>query len=42
MRLSIGATLTIDKDLTESGDKYRSKVVDYGDGFVLIDYPATY
>ena len=40
MRLSIGTTLTIDKDLTESGDKYRSKVVDYGDGFVLIDYPA--
>jgi c-di-GMP-binding flagellar brake protein YcgR len=40
MRLSIGTTLTIDKDLTENGDKYRSKVVDYGDDFVLIDYPA--
>ncbi|WP_432359087.1 flagellar brake protein [Sporosarcina sp. UB5] len=40
MRLSIGTTLTIDKDFSEKGDKYKSKVVDYGDGFVMIDYPA--
>ncbi|MGN7386642.1 flagellar brake protein [Sporosarcina sp. SAFN-015] len=40
MRLSIGATLTIDKDFTERGDKFKSKVVDFGDGFVMIDYPA--
>lgn len=40
MRLSIGTALTIDQDLTEGGEKYRSKVVDYGDGFILIDYPV--
>ncbi|WP_252503455.1 flagellar brake protein [Sporosarcina sp. Marseille-Q4943] len=40
MRLSIGTTLTIDKDFTETGDKYKSKVVDYGEGFVMIDYPT--
>ena len=40
MRLSIGTTLTIEKDFTDKGDKYRSKVVDYGEGFLLIDYPA--
>ncbi|MFS0687925.1 flagellar brake domain-containing protein [Sporosarcina sp. 179-K 8C2 HS] len=40
MRLSIGTTITIDKDFTETGDKYKSKVVDYGDGFVMIDYPT--
>lgn len=40
MRLSIGTTLTIDKDFTERGDKFKSKVVDFGDGFVMIDYPA--
>ncbi|MGG0668229.1 flagellar brake domain-containing protein [Lederbergia citrisecunda] len=40
MRLSIGTTLTIDKDFTETGDKYKSKVVDFGNEFVMIDYPA--
>lgn len=40
MRLSIGTSLTIDKDFTETGDKFKSKVVDFGDGFVMIDYPA--
>ncbi|MCG7343015.1 flagellar brake domain-containing protein [Sporosarcina sp. ACRSL] len=40
MRLTIGTTLTIDKDFTESGDKYKSKVVDYGDSYVMIDYPT--
>ncbi|MFC5603241.1 flagellar brake protein [Sporosarcina koreensis] len=40
MRLSIGTTLTIDKDFTETGDKYKSKVVDFGEGYVMIDYPA--
>ncbi|MCM3637707.1 flagellar brake domain-containing protein [Sporosarcina luteola] len=40
MRLSIGASVLIDKDFTETGDKYKSKVVDLNDGFVLIDYPA--
>ncbi|HEX5563506.1 MAG TPA: flagellar brake domain-containing protein [Sporosarcina sp.] len=40
MRLSIGTTLTIDKDFTETGDKYKSKVVDFGEGFIMIDYPA--
>lgn len=40
MRFSIGTTVTIDKDFTETGDKYKSKVVDFGEGFVMIDYPA--
>lgn len=40
MRLSIGASVLIDKDFTETGDKYKSKVVDFNEGFVLIDYPA--
>ncbi|WP_262173024.1 flagellar brake protein [Saccharococcus sp. Marseille-Q5394] len=40
MRLSIGTSVMIDKDFTETGDKYKSKVVDLNDGFVLIDYPA--
>lgn len=40
MLLSVGATLTIDKDFTETGDKYKSKVVDFGEGYVMIDYPA--
>lgn len=40
MRLSIGTSVIIDKDFTETGDKYKSKVVDFSDGFVLIDYPA--
>lgn len=40
MRISIGTTVTIDKDFTDTGEKYKSKVVDFGDGFVMIDYPA--
>ncbi|MCM3743003.1 flagellar brake domain-containing protein [Sporosarcina luteola] len=40
MRLSIGMNVMIDKDFTETGDRYKSKVVDFSDEFVLIDYPA--
>lgn len=40
LRLSIGTTLTIDKDFTESSEQYKSKVVDHGDGYVMIDYPT--
>ncbi|MCM3709791.1 flagellar brake protein [Sporosarcina luteola] len=40
MRLSIGTSVMIDKDFTKTGDKYKSKIVDFSDGFVLIDYPT--
>ncbi|WOV85989.1 flagellar brake domain-containing protein [Sporosarcina oncorhynchi] len=40
MRLKVGTTVIIDKDYTENGDKYKSKVVDAGDDYVMIDYPA--
>ncbi|MFD1206462.1 flagellar brake protein [Sporosarcina contaminans] len=40
MRLSIGTTIIIDKDYTELGDKYKSKVVDIEEGFFMIDYPT--
>lgn len=40
MRLKVGTTVIIDKDYTVDGDKYKSKVVDAGDDYVMIDYPA--
>ena len=40
MLLSIGTIIVIDKDFTEDGEKFKSKVVDIGDGFVMIDYPT--
>lgn len=40
MLLSIGTVLVIDKDFTEGGEKYKSKVVDIGENFVMIDYPT--
>ncbi|MBB4823786.1 c-di-GMP-binding flagellar brake protein YcgR [Sporosarcina luteola] len=39
MRLSIGSSVIIDKDLTENSDKYKSKVVDLGPDYIMIDYP---
>lgn len=40
LRLTVGTMVIIDKDFTENGEKYKSKVVDTGENFVLIDYPA--
>ncbi|MBD7986175.1 flagellar brake domain-containing protein [Sporosarcina sp. Sa2YVA2] len=40
MRLTVGTTVIIDKDYTEEGEKYKSKVVDAGNDFVMIDYPV--
>lgn len=40
MRLKVGTALTIEKDFIEEGEKYKSKVVDSGEDFVLIDYPS--
>ncbi len=40
MLLSIGTIIVIDKDFTKDGEKFKSKVVDIGDGFVMIDYPT--
>lgn len=38
--LTIGTTLNIDKITDEEHTRYRSRVVDFEDGFILIDYPA--
>lgn len=40
MLLSIGTIIVIDTDFTKDSDKYKSKVIDMGDGFVMIDYPT--
>lgn len=39
MLLQVGTTVIIDKDFTKDSEKYRSKVIDAGDDFVMIDYP---
>lgn len=40
MLLTIGTIIVIDKDYTEDGEKYKSKVIDSGEDFVMIDYPT--
>lgn len=40
MLLTIGAIIVIEKDFTEDGEKYKSRVVDSGENFVMIDYPT--
>lgn len=40
MLLTVGTIIVIEKDFTEDGEKYKSRVVDSGEGFVLIDYPT--
>ncbi|AMQ06889.1 flagellar brake protein [Sporosarcina psychrophila] len=40
MLLSVGTIIVIDKDFTKDSEKFKSKVVDIGDGFVMIDYPS--
>ena len=39
MRLSVGTQIIIDKDLIENSERYKSKVVDLGEDFLMIDYP---
>lgn len=39
MLLQVGTAVIIDKDFTKDSEKYRSKVIDAGDDFVMIDYP---
>ncbi|WP_203246447.1 flagellar brake protein [Sporosarcina beigongshangi] len=40
MLLSIGTIIVIDTDFTKDSEKYKSKVIDMGDGFIMIDYPT--
>lgn len=40
MKLKLGTFLVLDKDLTENSEKYKSRVIDSGEGFVMIDYPT--
>ena len=40
MLLSIGTIIVIDTDFTKDSEKYKSKVIDMGEGFVMIDYPT--
>lgn len=40
MLLQVGTIIIIDKDFTEESEKYRSKVIDTGEGYVMIDYPT--
>ncbi|MER2089629.1 MAG: flagellar brake domain-containing protein [Sporosarcina sp.] len=40
MLLSIGTIIVIDKDFTKDSEKFKSKVVDMSEGFVMIDYPT--
>ncbi len=40
MLLSIGTIIVIDTDFTENSEKFKSKVIDLGDEFVMIDYPT--
>lgn len=38
--LSIGSILFIDTDFTEESEKFRSKVIDIGEDYVMVDYPT--
>lgn len=40
LRLQIGMTVVIDKDFSEESEKFRSKIIDVGDDYVMIDYPT--
>lgn len=39
MILKVGTVLIVEKENEKDDGKYKSKVVDVGDGFVMIDYP---
>lgn len=38
--LKVGTVVILEKEGDETGDEFKSKVIDAGDGFVMIDYPA--
>lgn len=38
--LTVGTIIVIDKDYTKDSEKYKSKVVDIGEDYVMIDYPT--
>ena len=38
--LTIGTILIIDKDFTKDSEKFKSKVIDTGKDYVMIDYPT--
>lgn len=40
VKLALGTSITIDKDYTEVGEKFKSRVVDIGKDCVMIDYPT--
>lgn len=40
MILTVGTFIIMDKDFTEEAEKYKSRVVDSGEDFVMIDYPT--
>lgn len=40
MILKVGTVVNIKKENDEDNEKYKSKVVDIGDGLVMIDYPT--
>lgn len=41
MKLAIGTIIEIDKDFTKDSEKYKSKIIDAGMGYVMIDYPTS-
>lgn len=40
MILKVGTVVIVEKENDEDDGKYKSKVVDIGDGFIMIDYPT--
>lgn len=40
MLLAIGTMIMIDKELTADSEKYKSKVIDIADDYIMIDYPT--
>ncbi len=40
MKLEIGTVLIIGVDFTKESETYKSKVIDLGDDYVMIDYPT--
>lgn len=40
MLLQVGTIVVIDKDFIKDSEKYRSKVIDSGEDYVMIDYPT--
>lgn len=40
MQLTVGTIVIIDQDFTKQGEKFKSKVIDVGEDFFMIDYPT--